>query len=272
MHTLDIGPSRLKRGYLKELLRFKRLLYFIPWRDLLLRYKQASLGLLWALLRPFLNMVLFVFVFDRVAHLPSNGISYPLFVMAGMLPYQLVASTLQGATTCLFNNKELITRIYFPRMIFPISAVVVNLVDAIIGFSLLIPWAVFSGYLEVSTLFWVVLPWLQAILLSLALGLWSASLGALYRDLILLVPYVTQILLFLSPVGFSSALVPESYRYVFFLNPLVGIIDGFRFSLFGVTSPYFTEAVLFSWGVVCVLLGTGYLFFKQIEGKMVEIL
>lgn len=269
---ITIKPGSLTNRYFKELFDRRRLFYFIAWRDILVRYKQASLGFVWALLRPFLGMFLFVVIFSKVANLPSDGVSYPLFVMAAMLPWQYFASTLQSASTSLPNNSVLITKVFFPRIVLPLSSVLVNLIDALIGYAVFLPWLFLSGGYSCEGLWLAPLLFLQTILLCTGISFWVSALGAKWRDLIIATPYLTQLSLFLSPVGYASNLFPEKWRFFYQLNPFVGLIDGFRYAFFYLETPSMWEAIAVSFGVTSFLVVTGGIYFFKMERRLADIL
>jgi lipopolysaccharide transport system permease protein len=232
-HRIVIEAGRSESQYWRDLWRYRELLYFLAWRDILVRYKQTVVGVAWSLIRPLLTMIVFALVFGKLAKLSSAGVPYPLLVMTGMLPWQFFATALSESGNSLVNNTGMITKVYFPRMVIPASSVVTSLVDFLISCVLLA--VLFVWYRFVPGLQVLALP--MFILLSFAaacgVGLWIAALIAQYRDFRFIVPFVVQFGLYVSPVGFSSAIVPERWRLFYSLNPMVGIIDGFRWALLG---------------------------------------
>lgn len=265
---LIIEPNQGQKTYLKELFQYRELFAFLAWRDILVRYKQAFFGASWALFRPLLNMAIFTFLFGRVAQLPSNDISYPLFVLAGMLPWQVFAGATDTALS-LLNNTALITKIYFPRMIIPCAQIVVHLLDFSIGLALLILFSLFSGYLG-WTFFFLPLFLILLVILCLGTGLWLSALTVQYRDFRLLVPFLVQFSLFVSPVGYGSFLISDQWHWFYAFNPLVGVIDGFRYSLFGQMPIHLVYNITCSIVISLVVLTTGFLYFRRMERTCVD--
>jgi lipopolysaccharide transport system permease protein len=273
---LVIEAGRTARNYWRDLFRYRELFYFLAWRDVLVRYKQTVIGVLWAVLRPFLTMLVFVLIFSRIARLPSDGIPYPVMVLAAMLPWQLFATSLSEGSNSLVSNANLISKIYFPRMIVPASAVIVSFVD----------FAVSCGLLAVLMIFYHVFPAWQlitlplftalAILTSIGAGLWFAALNVEYRDFRYVVPFVVQFGLYVSPVGFSSSVVREKFGETLFLvyslNPMVGVIDGFRWAISGGRSPLFIPGLLASVGITLVLLVSGAYYFRKMERTFADVI
>ena len=254
-----------QKEYLKDLFRYHELFFFLAWRDILVRYKQTFFGVAWALIRPLLNMVLFTFLFSNIAHLSSQNVNYSVFVLAGMLPWQFFSTTVVDTSSCLINNVHLISKVYFPRIIIPSSQIIVNFVDFSIGLVLLMVLLAFTG----GTVSWRLLsfPLLLVLLQMLTLGvsLWLSTFTVLYRDARFVVPFALQIGMFLSPVGYGSFMISEKWRLLYSLNPLVGIIDGFRWSLFGIQEPEFAFSLALSVGISLVILVTGFFYFRKTE-------
>lgn len=262
-----ITPKITLGQYFLDLKNHWHLLKIFVIRDLLVRYKVALLGLGWALLRPLMNMAIFVLIFEKIAHLPSEGPSYPLFVLSAMLPWQLISNTMTSSSTCLINHTSLITKIYFPRLLLPVSSVIVNAIDLSIGYLIFFPWVYFSGSTWAHPLLF---PFylLETLILALGLSFWFSSLTVRYRDVAILAPFIAQAGLFLSPIGFQSSLYPEKLKTWMELNPLVGIIDGFRYSLFGGQEPKCLLSIL----VTLIVFISGFFLFKSVEKRMVDIL
>jgi lipopolysaccharide transport system permease protein len=264
-HDILIEPQTIQKQYLKDLIRYHELFYFLAWRDILVRYKQAFFGVAWAIIRPLLNMILFTFLFSNIAHLSSNNVNYSVFVLAGMLPWQLFSTAVVDTSNCLLNNAHLISKVYFPRMIIPAAQIVVNFVDFLIGLALLmllIPLT--SGFGS-----WQILcfPLFVLLLLALTLGvsLWISASTVLYRDIRFIVPFAVQLGMFLSPVGYGSFMISEKWRMLYSLNPFVGIINGFRWSLFGMSEPDFLFSCMISIGITLFILLSGFIYFRRIE-------
>lgn len=269
---LIIDADNLQKEYFKDLYRFKELFYFFAWRDLLVRYRHTLLGVIWVLLRPLINMAIFALVFGKIAHMNSYGINYSLFVLAGLLPWQLFASSIIDAGSCLINHAPMISKVYFPRVILPISQILVNALDfgiSLVLFSLLL--LVSGTSLNRSIL---LLPFfiLMSAMLCLAASLWISAINVRFRDFRVIVPFLIQFGLFLSPVGYSSFLVPASWRWLYFLNPLAGIIEGFRWSFFGMSHPDLGLAISCSLGVSLFLLISGFIYFRKMERVLADII
>lgn len=267
-----IETHRLRKEYFKDLFRYRELFYFFAWRDILVRYKQTLLGVAWAIIRPLLNMAIFAFVFGKVANLSSDHVSYPLFVLAGMLPWQLFSSCLVDSSNCLVLNAPMISKVYFPRMVLPISHIIVNFVDFLISFAMMILLLFVTGDLQQSTLFMLPLFVLLTLILCLGSSLWLAAVTVRYRDFRFIVPFVVQFGVFISPVGYGSFLVPEPWRWLYFLNPMAGIIDGFRWCCFGVYHEDLPLAVGLSTLMNIFFLISGFRFFRKMERIFADII
>src|SRR4051812_26642859 len=258
---LIIEAGHTERNYWRDLFRDRELFYFLAWRDVLVRYKQTVIGILWAVLRPVLTMAVFTFVFSRIAKLPADGVPYPVMVFAGMLPWQLFATSLSEGSNSLISNANLISKVYFPRMIVPASAVIVSFVDFAISTGLLVLLMVWYQVWPTWQLFALPLFTIMALLASIGAGLWLAALNVEYRDFRYVVPFLVQFGLYLSPVGFSSSVVPEKWRLLYSLNPMVGVIDGFRWAISGGRSSFFLPGLLGSIRITLMLPVLGPLYF-----------
>ena len=262
-NVLIIEAGRAEKQYFRDLWRYRELFVFLAWRDILVRYKQTVFGVLWALLRPFLTMVVFTIVFGKIAKMPSNGVPYPILVYAAMLPWQFFASAFSGASGSLIGNAGLLTKIYFPRMIVPTSSVILAFVDFCIAFVILVGLMFYYGYVPSWTIFMLPVFIFLVFLMALGAGLFIASLNVKYRDFQAVVPFVVQFGLYISPVGFSSQVVPEKWRVLYSLNPMVGIIDGFRWAILG--QPLDITVLCSSIGVSVGLVILGFWFFRKTE-------
>ncbi len=241
--TLIIEAGRSEQNYWGDLWRFRELFIILAWRDVSVRYKQTIIGVAWALLRPLLTMVVFTVIFGRVAKLPSEGNApYALLVFAGMLPWTLFATALGEASNSLIGNEKLISKVYFPRMIVPTAAVVTAFVDFLISFVILICMMFYYQFAPSWNILLLPLFILLALLASLGPGLWITALNVKYRDFRYIIPFIVQFGLYVSPVGFSSNVIPEKWRLLYSLNPVVGVIDGFRWCILGGESP-----ILLAW-------------------------
>ncbi len=270
---LVIEPGRAERHYWRDLWRYRELFYVLAWRDVSVRYKQTIIGLIWALIRPFLTMVVFTVVFSKVAKLPTEGAApYALMVFAGLLPWQFFSTALSESSNSLIGNVNLISKVYFPRLIVPTAAVVVSFVDFLISFIILVGvmlWYQFLPGWQILTLpFFVVM----AFLASLGPGLWITALNVKYRDFRYIIPFIVQFGLYVSPVGFSSAVVPEEWRLLYSLNPVVGVIDGFRWAILGGESRLYMPGFLLSWGLIVFFLWLGIRQFRKMEKSFADLI
>lgn len=265
-----INADHVQKQYLLDLFRYRELFYFFSWRDIIVRYKQAFFGVAWALIRPLLNMVLFTLIFSRIANLPSGNVNYALFVLAGMLPWQLFSCSLLDTSNSLINNSNLVSKVYFPRMIIPSAQIIVHLLDMAIGLALLIFCSLWMGAIHgwsfVSLPFFI----LMSFFLCVGGGLWLSALTVKYRDFRFIVPFVVQFGMFLSPVGYGSFMVPDQWIWLYMLNPMVGIIDGFRWAFFGLSYPYFIYSLPISIGMTALILISGYFYFRQMEKTLAD--
>lgn len=266
-----ISAGRAERNYWRDLWRYRELLGFLAWRDIKVRYKQAVLGAAWALIQPIITTVIFTFVFGRLAGMPNGNVPYPLLVLAGLLPWQLFAAALSGASNSLVGNAHLISKVYFPRLLVPLSAIGVALIDFLIVLGLFVVLQLWFGWMP--TWRWVALPALVllAIAAALSFGLWLTALTVKYRDFRFIVPFILQVGVFVSPVGFRTDVYPN-WRHLLALNPLTGIIDGFRWCLLGGAQDVQWSALLIS-ALVIVLFGLGGVwFFRRTERSFADII
>jgi len=270
--TIIIEPGRLERNYWRDLWRYRELFWFLSWRDILVRYKQTVIGIAWSLLRPLLTMAVFTFIFGRLAKLPSNGLPYPLLVFAAMLPWQFFANSLSESSNSLIGNSNMISKIYFPRVVLPASSVIVSLVD--FGISLVLFAALMLWYRFVPDWRIVLLPafLLLAFLASFGFGLWLAALNVKYRDFRYIVPFIVQFGLYISPVGFSSSIVSGKWRVLYSLNPMVGVIDGFRFCIFGGHSSIYWPGFVLSVVLTGLIFMTGLIYFRRTEKTFADVI
>jgi len=266
---LVIAPGTTARNYWRDLWRYRELLYFLAWRDVVVRYKQTAIGIAWALIRPALTMLVFV-AFRKLAALPSTAVPAPVFVLAAVLPWQFFASALSESSGSLIGNANLISKVYFPRLIIPAAAVVTSLVDFAVTLGLL---ALVMAWYGVAPGWQIVaLPAFVAMTfgLALGLGLLLAALNVEYRDFRYVVPFIVQFGLFVSPVAFATADVPESWRLLYALNPLVGIIDGFRWSLLG--GALDTGTVWIALAVTAATIAVGVWYFRKMECSFADVI
>jgi lipopolysaccharide transport system permease protein len=267
-----IRPSK---GWVKlnlgELWRYRELLYFLVWRDVKVRYKQTAIGALWAILQPVLLMILFSIIFARVSKIETNGVPYPLFAYAGLAPWLLFATSLTTSSTSLVNNKELITRVYFPRLAVPIASVFAAVVDFLIASTILIALMAYYGWAPGLAALTLPLFLLLAILTALAVGIWLSALNAEYRDIQHTTTFLALIWLIATPVAYSTvSFVPASLRWIVGLNPMAGVVEGFRWALFGGPAP--GPLIFVSVGIMVVLLVTGLAYFRRMERGFADVI
>lgn len=271
-HEIIIEPGMGIKRYWADIWRYRELFFFLAWRDILVRYKQTTIGVAWSVIRPLLTMVAFTIVFSKLAKLPSNGIPYPILVYAAMLPWQFFSNSLSEASNSLIDNSNLLTKVYFPRLVVPAGSVIVSLVDFCISLVIL-------GLLMWSYRFapdWRVLAlplfFILAFIASFGCSLWLAALNVKYRDFRYVVPFIAQFGLYISPVGFSSAIVPEKWRLLYSLNPMVGVIDGFRWGLLGGKAPIYWNGMLVSSLVALVIFLFGLRYFRNMERNFADVI
>lgn len=266
-----IEAGRTERTYWRDLWRYRELLGFLAWRDIKVRYKQAVLGAAWALIQPIITTIVFTFVFGRLAGMPSGGLPYPLLVLAGLLPWQLFSAALSGASGSLVGNSHLISKVYFPRLVVPLSALGVALIDFAIVLVLFLALQLWFGY--IPTWRWLVLPVFVLLALSaaLALGLWLTALTVKYRDFRFVVPFMLQVGVFVSPVGFRTDLFPN-WRGLLALNPLTGIIDGFRWCLLGGAQDVQWSSLAATVGITAAFGVGGLWFFRRTERSFADVI
>jgi lipopolysaccharide transport system permease protein len=270
--VLVIEAGRTERHYWRDLWRYRELLYFLAWRDILVRYKQTAIGVAWAVIRPLLTMLILVVVFGKIAGLPSDGVPYPLLVFAAMLPWQFFANAFAEAGNSLIGNANMISKVYFPRLVIPGSAVIACLVDFLISGVILLGLMVWYGVMPD----WRIVTLPAFILLAMAAatgaGLWIAALNVKYRDFRYVVPFIVQLGLYISPVGFSSQVIPEQWRLVYSLNPMVGVIDGFRWALLGGNASLYWPGFLLSLCIAGAVLVSGMLYFRRTEKTFADVI
>lgn len=269
-HKIVIVAGRSEKEYFKDLWRYRELFLFLSWRDILVRYKQTVFGILWAVLRPVLTMVVFTVVFGKIAKMPSGGVPYPILVYAAMLPWQFFSSSFSEASNSLIGNSNLLTKVYFPRIIMPTSSVIVALTDFLIAFAILGVLMVVYGYAPGATILFLPVFVALAFFTAMGAGLYIASLNVKYRDFRYIVPFVVQFGLYISPVGFSSQVIPEQWRLVYSLNPMVGVIDGFRWAILG--QPLDERAFLLSTGISILMLIFGFWYFRRTERTFADVI
>lgn len=270
---LVIEAGKTEKQYFKDLWKYRELFYFLAWRDVLVRYKQTVIGIAWAVLRPLLTAIVFTIVFGKLAKLPSDGtVPYPLMVFAGMLPWYFFSSAMGGASESILANSGMVSKVYFPRLIIPTSAVIVSFVDFLISFVIFFAMCAWYKFLPSWQLLISPLFMLMAFMAAMGLGFWLSALNVKYRDFRFIVPFIAQFGLYISPVGFSSSIVPEEYKLLYHLNPMVSVIDGFRWSLLDGQVPLYLPGLYLSLVIITLLFITGLMYFRATEKVFVDII
>lgn len=271
-YELVIEPGRGIGHYWRDIWQYRELFYFLSWRDILVRYKQTAIGIAWGVIRPVLTMVVFTIIFGKLAKFPSEGVPYPILVFAAMLPWQFFANSLSESSNSLVTNANMLSKIYFPRLIVPASTVIVSLVDFFISFAILAALMLWYGFAPGWGILTLPLFLALAFLASFGFGLWFSALNVKYRDFRYIVPFVVQFGLYISPVGFSSSVVPDKWRLLYSLNPMVGVIDGFRWAILrGHCHLYWPGFLLSTFLTVAVFL-FGIRYFRKMERTFADII
>jgi len=271
--TLVIEAGRTELHYWRDIWRYRELFYFLAWRDILVRYKQTVIGIAWSVLRPLLTMIVFTIIFGKLAKFPSEGAApYPILVFAAMLPWQFFANSISEASNSLIGNTNLISKVYFPRLIIPGSSIITSFVDFLVSGALLA--GLMAWYRFVPSWRILTLPIFISIAFaaSMGVGLWLTALNVRYRDFRYIVPFIVQFGLYLSPVGFSSTIIPEKWRLLYSLNPMVGVIDGFRWAILGGESNIYLPGFLLSLLVVACLFFWGIWYFRTTEETFADVI
>jgi len=266
-----IRPSRgwvsLK---LREVWEYRELLYFLAWRDISVRYKQTVLGAAWAIIQPFLTMVVFSVFFGRLAKLSSEGIPYPIFAYCALLPWHYFAEAINRSSNSLVGSANLITKVYFPRLVIPLSSVLSPVVDFVIAFVVLVGMMLYYGMRPTAAIVWLPLFLLLALVTALGVGMWLSALNVQYRDVRYVIPFLTQFWLFATPVAYSSSLVPERWRALYGLNPMAGVVEGFRWALLG-TGQTPGPMLAVSVAVVLLVMVSGTFYFRRMEKTFADV-
>jgi lipopolysaccharide transport system permease protein len=271
--VIVLEPGRAEQHYWRDIWAYRQLFAILAWRDLAVRYKQTVIGVGWAIIRPLLTTVVFTIVFGRLAKLPSEGTApYAIMVFAGMLPWTLFSTALAESSASLIGNSNLISKVYFPRMIVPAAAVVVAFVDFLISFAILLALMLWYRFLPGWQIAFLPLFAALAVLTSLGPGLWITALNVKYRDFRYVIPFIVQFGLYISPVGFSSKIIPEQWRLIYSLNPLVGIIDGFRWCILGGESAIYWPSLSLSIAVTALFLWFGVRQFRKMEKSFADLI
>ncbi len=272
-YDLVIKANKQLDKAIKEIWQYKDLLFFLAWRDYKVRYKQTVIGALWAFLRPLLTMIVFTIIFGKIAGLPSQGNTpYSIMVFVAMLPWYFFASSFQEGSNALIANSNMISKVYFPRIIVPISSLFVNFIDFLISFAILALILIYYQFMPSINILLLPLVLLLAIAFTIATIFWMSALNVKYRDIRYIVPFIVQFGLYVSPVGFASEVVSSQWRLLYSLNPMVGVIDGFRWCILGDNVSFYWPGFILSIGITLLLLATGYLYFSKTERKFADII
>ena len=253
-----------------ELWAYHDLVYFFVWRDIKVRYKQTVIGAAWAVLQPVLTMLVFSLFFGKLAKIPSQGLPYPIFYYSALLPWMYFATAMQSATNVVVEQQRMITKVYFPRVVLPIASVMAGLLDFAISFAVLLVLLAYYRIVPTHAVIWLPLFTLLAVLTALGVGLWLSALNAMYRDVRYVVPFLVQFWMFASPVAYPSSLVPVKWRWLYGLNPMAGVIEGFRWALTGHAQPPSIFLAASSLGVVSLVLG-GMVYYHAVEGNIADV-
>ncbi len=256
---------------LRSVWQYRELLYFLVWRDVMIRYKQTAIGVAWAILQPLITMIIFTLIFGNLAKIPSDGIPYPVFAFTALLPWTYFSQALTRSSNSVVNNSNLVTKIYFPRLLIPLAASVAPIVD--LFFSLLVLVVLLAWFHISPSWGMLALPLFLgfAISTALAVGLWSSALNVRYRDVGYIIPFLIQVWMYASPVAYPASMIPEKWRVLYFLNPMAGVIEGFRWALLGKQRPDFMVMAV-SLAVVLALLGSGIVYFKRTEQTFADVI
>jgi len=275
MNKLTIEAGKTERQYWRDLWKYRELFYFMAWRDLLVRYKQTVVGVAWSLIRPLLTMLILAIIFGTFGKMPSGGVPYPLMVFCGMLPWQLFSTALTECGNSLVGNSNLISKVYFPRLVVPASSVIVSFVDFLISALFLVFLLVWYRFVPPVNIVFLPLFVLLAFGASFGAGLWTAALMVEYRDFRFIIPFIVQFGVYISPVGFFSgvgSIVPEQYRLLFSVNPLVGVIEGFRWCVLGGQHMLYWPALAMAVAWVALLVSSGIWFFRRTERTFADVI
>jgi lipopolysaccharide transport system permease protein len=272
MAELVIEANRVERQYWRDLWRYRELFFFFAWRDLLVRYKQTIVGVSWSLIRPLLTMIVLTVVFGKLGKMPAGHVPYPLLVFCGMLPWQFFAAAISESGNSLVMNSNMISKVYFPRLVITVSSVMTTLVDFFISAIFLLALMIYYQYPPHATVFLLPFFVLLMFAVSLGVGLWIAALMVEYRDFRFIVPFVVQFGLYISPVGFQTGVIPDRFRFLYSLNPMVGIIDGFRWCLLGPTSNVYWPALAIAVTEVAVFVASGIWYFRKTERTFADVI
>ena len=267
-----IRPGGNVADYWRDIWAYRELFFFLAWRDILVRYKQTVIGVLWCVIKPVITMIVFTLIFGKLAQLPSGGVPYPILVFAALLPWQFFSGALTESSNSLIANSNLLAKVYFPRLIIPVSSVMVNLVDFIISFFIMFGLMVYYHFEPGWRMVSLPLFFMFALFASLGAGLWFAALNVAYRDFRQIIPFMIQFGLFISPVGFSSSIVPDKWRLLYSLNPMVAVIDGFRWAVSDNGQSLYLPGIYMSSAMTFVLFASGVWYFRRVERSFADVI
>ncbi len=269
---LVIQAGYLESFYWLDIWNYRELLYFLAWRDIIVRYKQTLIGASWAIIRPFLTMIVFTVIFGKLASLPCGGAPYPVLVFTALLPWQLFASALSDSGSSLIANSHLVSKVYFPRIIIPVSSIAVSVIDFMASCAVMAGLMVWYGYIPSKNIIYLPIFFSLVCALAIGLGAWLAALNVRYRDFRLIIPFIVQLGLYISPVGFSSAVIPEMWRLVYASNPMVGVIDGFRWCIIGGENSFNCNSFVVSILITGIILWGGLRYFRSAEKSFADVI
>jgi lipopolysaccharide transport system permease protein len=265
MKTFLRPPGKWASLNLGELWRFRELVLFMTWRDLMVHYKQTVLGASWAILKPFMTMVVFSIFFGQLAGVPSDGVPYPIFSYTALLPWELFAAALSVASRSLVQNRQMITKIYFPRIILPLSSILAGVVDFMFAFLVLVGMMFYYHLTPTSAVWTLPLFLILALITALGVGLWLSALNVMYRDVNYILPFLTQFWLFITPIAYPASMVPEKWRLLYSFNPMTGVVEGFRWALLGTQQSAPASMIMVSAGISVLVLISGLFYFRRME-------
>lgn len=271
-YDILIEPKKGMKNFWKEIFSYRELFLFLAWRDILVRYKQTVIGIAWSILRPLLTMIVFTIIFGKLAKMPSGGIPYPILVFSAMLPWQFFSNIISESGNSLISNSHMISKVYFPRIIIPTTSMIVSLIDFFISSFILILIMLF--YKFTPTIYVLFIPFLLilAIITSLGIGYLLSALNVKYRDFRYIIPFLVQFGLYISPVGFSSSVIPEKWRLIYSINPMVGVIDGFRWAIGGEKFQIYLPGFILSIGIGILIFIIGLTYFRRTEREFADVI
>lgn len=270
---LIIEPNKTTADFLLELIQFRELFYFMAWRDIIVRYKQTVIGIAWSVIRPLLSMIVFTVIFGRVAKMPTEGeVPYPILVFSALLPWQYFSNSMQNSSESLLRAEHMVSKIYFPRLIMPTSAVLVSAVDFLISFVILCLLMLLYRFMPSPLIILLPVFFLPATMAALGVGYWFSAIGVKYRDFRHIMPFIVQFGMYISPVGFSSSVIPDRWRMVYSLNPMVGVIDGFRWCIQGTSVSLYFPGFVISIITSSIIFYYGLKYFRKTERSFADFI